>query len=325
LEAVRAGSFAFFTKPIDIKSLIEALDTIIIPKKTPYRIMIIDDDVNLSEHYATVLQLAGMEVITINNPEHCIKCLSEFQPELIMMDMYMPNYTGIELAKVIRQLGTHNNTPIVFLSSEPDLDKQFAALDVGGDAFLTKPIVDKHLITAVHAKVQRARLLASLIVRDSLTGLINNAKIKEELYTEITRAERNHASLSFVMLDIDNFKTVNDTYGHMTGDRVLITLSRLLQEDLRNSDHIGRYGGEEFAIILPATDMPKATYILDRIRKSFEKIRHHHESGSFTCTFSAGIAFFPKHKKVNELIESADKALYKAKDGGRNRIEQFLS
>jgi diguanylate cyclase (GGDEF)-like protein len=137
---------------------------------------------------------------------------------------------------------------------------------------------------------------------------------------EIARAKRNHSSLAYAMIDIDHFKRVNDTYGHPTGDGVLKSLARLLQQRLRKTDVIGRYGGEEFAVILPEAEPLQAKQCLDEIRTRFSQIRQQSGNEEFAVTFSAGIAAYPTCGEARGLNDSADRALYLAKQNGRNRI-----
>ena len=162
------------------------------------------------------------------------------------------------------------------------------------------------------------------MIQDSLTGLLNHTRVLEQLDLEIARASRENEDLSFVMIDIDHFKAVNDQYGHPIGDRVIRSLARLLKQRLRKSDSIGRYGGEEFAVILPKTDPKMAGALINEIRESFSKIQHKSNSEElpeFTCTFSAGVAHITeKLNSVDSLCQAADKALYAAKHSGRNCV-----
>jgi len=319
LRAVRTGGYAYFTRPFDVSTLIDRLDMLYKTQET-YRILIVDDDFPLAEYYRLILENAGMTVSVITDPLQAMESLSEFRPDLILMDVYMPGCTGLELAKVIRQQDSFVGIPIVFLSSETDIERQLIAMSLGGDDFLTKPIRPEHLISAVTARVERGRVLRSFMIHDSLTGLLNHTNIKKSLDIEVARAERQKTSLVFALIDIDHFKSVNDTYGHSTGDQVIKSLSRLLQQRLRKSDTIGRYGGEEFAIILGNTDGKSAIKILNKIREDFSQLKHHIKGIEFSVTFSCGIAPFPLYRHSSELIDAADRALYEAKGKGRNRV-----
>ena len=259
-------------------------------------------------------------VEVMNDSMKVFNVLAEFSPELILMDMYMPHCSGTELAAVIRQQPDYVGVPIVFLSTEGDRALQLEAMRVGGDDFLTKPIKASELVQAISIRAGRYRTLRALMRRDSLTGLLNHAHIIESLKHEVARAVRYRTSLSFAMLDIDHFKKVNDNHGHAAGDSVIKNLSRLLQQRLRSTDIVGRYGGEEFAVVMPETSLADATGVMDEIRCLFSEIVHQAGDADFTVTFSVGIAAVPPVTKVKALQESADQRLYRAKHGGRNQI-----
>ena len=321
LEAVRSGGYAYFVKPVEVGRLVDCLDVLTtrIPR-APFRILIVDDEPLLADYHATVLQQAGMAAAVVTNPEQTLESLIDFRPELILMDVYMPGCSGMELANVIRQDETYIDIPIVYLSSETDVNRQLVAMGRGGDDFLTKPIQADHLISSVTSRAERYRILRKFMIRDSLTGLLNHSRTKEQLDIEVARAQRNESSLAFAIIDIDHFKSVNDTYGHYTGDQVIKNLSRLLQQRLRKTDTIGRYGGEEFAIILADMDASGAMKVLNGIRQDFNRINHQAKEAVFSVTFSCGIAAFPVHKTAGALNEAADAALYRAKSKGRNCI-----
>ncbi|MBZ0104531.1 MAG: diguanylate cyclase [Sulfuricella denitrificans] len=321
LEAIRAGGLAYFGKPVDISGLIDKLDQLTSTAQAePFRVLIVDDAAILAAFYAETLEQAGMVTRQVTDPMQIMKALDDFNPELILMDINMQGASGEEVAQVLRQQDIHASVPIVFLSGEKDMDKQLAAMSLGGDDFLVKPIQPAHLISAVRSRIERYRVLRNFMVRDSLTGLLNHTKIKEQLDVEFERARRQKRPLSFAMIDLDHFKHVNDTYGHPTGDKVLKSLARLLQQRLRKVDVIGRYGGEEFAVILTDTSGPDAVRILDNIRKDLEQIRQHGEKTEFSVTFSCGVASYPGFDTPEAINNAADKALYRAKQDGRNRV-----
>lgn len=321
LNAVRAGGQAYLSKPINFNALIEQLDTVTGKKEeTFFRVLIVDDTELLAEHYSLVLQSAGIETRVLNSPTTILDHLSVFRPDLILMDLHMPGCNGIEAAQVIRQHSTYTDLPIVYLSTERGLDQQLEALHVGGDDFLQKPISDNHLIAAVRIRARRFRELSSLMNRDGLTGLLNHINLKLALEREIAQSKRRDSLFSIVMLDIDLFKSINDTYGHQVGDQVIKSLARLLSQRRRKGDIAARYGGEEFALILPDTPATEAHDVIDNLRQQFEEIHYTHEKGEFSSTFSAGIASFPANKDMESLIASADEALYTAKESGRNQV-----
>jgi diguanylate cyclase (GGDEF)-like protein len=321
LKAVRAGGEAYIVKPVNIGTLMDRLDTLTTCKESePYRILIVDDEVELSQYHAAILENAAMEANIVNNPMQVFAALVDFTPDLILMDKYMPECNGDELAKAIRQMDAYFSIPIVFLSTETDIDKQMTAMRMGGDDFISKPVDPKHLISSVSIRAERMRIIRSFMERDSLTGLLNHTRTKESLDVALERARRQKGTVSFAMIDIDKFKSVNDTYGHPIGDRVILSLSRLLQQRLRKTDIVGRYGGEEFAVVLSDIDAEGAKKVLDDIRIVFSQIKHQAEGREFFCTFSTGVADLLAHDDAAGISNAADKALYEAKNNGRNMV-----
>ena len=316
LAVVRAGGGVYLTKPVDFRQLLDGLDAVTEwQDEEQYRILIVDDERVLAEHYALVLAGAGMETKVVGDVAELLTAISEFPPDLILMDIFMPGCSGLEAAAVVRQKSELLSVPIVYLSTEVNLQQQMQALQFGGDDFLQKPISDEHLVGAVGIHVRRFRKLRSYMVTDALTGLLNHATLKTRLESEVQRARRQRSTLVYAMIDLDHFKNVNDTYGHPVGDEVLKNLSGLLKQRLRKSDIAGRYGGEEFAVILLDTSLESARAVLDELREQFSVIKHQNK---FTCTFSVGLAAAPPLLQSNTLIQAADDALYVAKNSGRN-------
>ncbi|TRO24137.1 PleD family two-component system response regulator [Ectopseudomonas mendocina] len=324
LAAVRAGGQEFFTGSLDASSLLERIEVLThVSQYDPYKVLIVDDSKAQATHTERVLNSAGILTHTLTEPILAMDALAEFQPDLIILDMYMPECNGTELAKVIRHNDRYVSVPIIYLSAEDDLDKQLDAMSEGGDDFLTKPIKPRHLIATVRNRAARARNLKARMVRDSLTGLYNHTHTLQLLDDACFRARREEQPLAFAMLDIDHFKKVNDTYGHPMGDRVIKSLALFLKQRLRKSDHIGRYGGEEFAVVLPDTDEQSALKVLEEIRQRFAEIHYPAQPQDLSCTFSCGIAMLQPGLDGNALSKRADEALYKAKHGGRNRVELY--
>ncbi|MER0215905.1 MAG: diguanylate cyclase [Nitrosomonas sp.] len=321
LGAVRAGGVAYFPKPINSTELIDQLDLITASQiQEPFRVLIVDDSQTILAYHAAILEQAGMLVKTVVEPLKLLGALNDFNPDLILMDLYMPGCNGVELARVIRQIDGFLSTPIVYLSSENDFNTQAEAMSLCGDDFLVKPIGAGHLVSAVTTRATRARFLRSLMIHDGLTGLLNHTAIKEELAREVIRSSRLNSPLSLAMVDIDFFKKVNDTYGHAAGDRVLKSLARLLKQRLRETDIVGRYGGEEFAVIMNDTDAASAAKVIDEIRTVFSRLLHLSHDEEFSVNFSCGIADLAHFSDAVSLSEAADKALYQAKQRGRNKV-----
>jgi diguanylate cyclase (GGDEF)-like protein len=321
LRASRCGGEEFFYPAVDPGQLIEKIESYTHGNTIePYKVLVLDDSRAQAKFMETVLKKAGMIAHIITDPMEIVNALDEFSPEIIILDMYMPGCTGMEIARVIRQQDRFHSVPIIYLSGEEDVNKQLHAMSLGGDDFLTKPIEPKHLIATLHNRGRRARSMLALMIRDSLTGLFNHTHTLHLLDQEISRAEQKGQPLSFAMIDLDNFKKVNDTYGHPIGDRVLRSLSMFLKQRLRKTDHIGRYGGEEFAIIFPDTSVEDAQNVLNEIRGRFAELQQPAGDRDFNVTFSAGVAGWQGDSSQN-LCERADRALYRAKGEGRNCVE----
>ncbi len=321
LATVRAGADGYFSKPLDIVALVERLDRLLARGEArPLRILLIDENARTASAHAAILRAAGMETRVLDKAGETLQVLVEYRPELILMDLHLSTCGGAELTRLIRQDNLYLDVPIVFLSDEADVDKRLEAIGSGADDFLTMPITPAHLVSALSSRTQRYRELRGLIMRDGLTGLLNHSAVKEHLVREVARARRNGAPLALAMLDLDHFKRVNDLYGHPVGDQVIRAVARLLQQRLRRGDILGRYGGEEFVAIMPATLAATAAAVLDQVRESFSHIRHHSELEDFTATFSVGVAELGADGDADTLLEAADDALYRAKGGGRNRV-----
>ena len=320
LDAVRSGCSSYFVKPVNYSDVLETLDRLTRSEPEPYRILIVDDEPDAAEFHSTNLEMAGLETVTVTEPLEVMSQLVEFQPDVILMDVYMPGCSGLELAMVIRQEEAFVGVPIVFLSRETDRMKQIAALGEGGDDFFTKPVQPDQLVPAVSARAQRGRTLRLFMEKDGLTGLFRHSRIIEQLEVAVRRADRQNGRLAVAMLDIDGFKEVNDEHGHLVGDQVLKALAYLLRQRLRMSDVLGRFGGDEYIVILPDTDGVAALEKMDDIRLNFAAIDHDTGQGSFSVTLSCGVAEFPAALTSHELIAAADETLYRAKRGGRDRV-----
>jgi diguanylate cyclase (GGDEF)-like protein len=320
LDAARAGCKDYFVNPVDYSELLETLDRLTRSEPEPYRILIVDDEVDTAELYSAHLEAAGLKTVTVTDPMDVMSQLVEFQPDLILMDVYIPGCSGLELAAVIRQQEAFVGVPIVFLSRETDRAKQIAALASGADDFLTKPVPPEQLVPVISARAQRGRNLRRLMEKDGLTGLFRHSCSIEQLEVAVRRADRQHGRLAVAMLDVDGFEEVNEKHGRLVGDQVLKVLAQLLRQRLRISDIVGRFGGDQFVVVLPDTDGIAAVEKMDGVRRTFAAIPHDSDRETFSVTLSCGVAEFPFSLTSHELIAAADEALERAKRGGRNRI-----
>jgi diguanylate cyclase (GGDEF)-like protein len=290
------------------------------------RVLFMGDDPCIARKYITPLKNAGITVATLDNPAAIEETLLAFKPELVLIESQVASYSGADIVGVIRQYSRWNQLPIVFLSPCSTVAQQEHSVFNGSDGILIEPISDESLISAIYNRIYLSRQLNSAINTDSLTGLLNQSSIKEAGNTTMMRMRRTQGVAIYVMLDIDNFKKINDTYGHSSGDTVLTALARLLKNRLRRTDSIGRYGGDEFLIILSNCDDDNARKIFEDIRQLFCNLPFHHMGKKFTCTISVGLTRSSEHRLDSaELIDIADNALYIAKQSGRNQIAQLSS
>ncbi len=291
LESVRAGAVAYFSKPLRIGELVDKLDSLA-SRETPepYRVMIVDSDNNRADLCRAILHEVGMEVSVVRSPSDLVASLGDFNPELLLIALKLPECGGDEIAQVVHQIPSYVSLPVVFLSEQWNLDRQIGLMNVGGDALLPLPLQASQLISTVIARVERYRTLSALMQHDSLTGLLNHSRLQQYLEIEGLRAVRQSHPLAFAMIDIDHFKLVNDQFGHPVGDRILKNLARFLRQQLRKSDIVGRYGGEEFAIILTDTDGPAAMAVMEKLCSDFSRLEHEVDGATLTVAFSAGVA-----------------------------------
>jgi diguanylate cyclase (GGDEF)-like protein len=256
------------------------------------------------------------------DPRDFEAALSSSRPDLILMDIVMPGVSGYDLARFVRQDERHATLPIVFLSTRAELDAQIEGARAGGDAHLEKPVSPVLLLATVVSRVERSVLLRTLLRQDGLTRLLTHSAFAEEARLLHARLGRAGGDAVWVMLDIDHFKQVNDRFGHPVGDRVLMALSDLLRRRLRATDRIGRYGGEEFAILLEGLAAVTAQTLVARLLEDFAAVSHAAADGTtFQATFSAGVAAWRPGLSLDDWRRGADDALYAAKRAGRSRVE----
>lgn len=295
------------------------LDLVQTRENEVHRVLIVEDSATATAHIRRSLSQHGIDSHAINDPRLLLEAAADYKPDAILMDMYMPFCSGVEVTSALRQVPEYQSLPVIYLSSETDIVQQVEALRLGGDQFLTKPINPIILASVVKTKIERYREMLHSGRHDSLTGLLNHSTAKdglERMLHEVTPS----GQLVVAMIDIDLFKSINDRFGHPVGDQVIRSLAWLLRGRLRNTDLIGRYGGEEFIVALPGTGMDRAIRLLDQIREDFSALVQAHAQGSVRATFSCGVAALPQFMTASGLIEAADGALLQAKRNGRNRL-----
>jgi diguanylate cyclase (GGDEF)-like protein len=260
-----------------------------------------------------LLEQANVRVTPCKDGVSAREMLARETPDLLLMDIRIPgDLDGLALARLVRQDPRFGLIPIVFLTDRDGVADQIEALRAGADHFLSEP-VDQNLLTQlVINRAERGRRLREMVHRDGLTGLLNHATLMAELEHSIEYARRHDEDFAFIMADVDHFKRVNDKYGHLVGDQVLLHVAKIFQSTARASDLIGRYGGEEFALILRRTD--RAGAAVERPALVGNEV--------IPARVCMGIACYPADAaSAASIAAMADEALYRAKAGGRDRVD----
>jgi two-component system, cell cycle response regulator len=307
-----------------------------VPAVEPGRILVVDDNQDNIEIIATRLRYRGYEILEAGDGEQALSLVREAAPDLILLDVMLPDIDGYEISRRIKGDDDLPFIPIILVTARDSTQDKVAGLDAGADDYLTKSINFPELEARVRSMLRIKRLqdeleeknreLERLSISDGLTGLFNHRHIHGLLAEEFERVARTNDCMSVAMFDLDHFKSVNDTYGHQAGDRVLVELADILREVARDVDRLGRYGGEEFMALLPETCIDDAAVFVERVRR--EVARRPFDVGGnepLHMTLSAGVATYPHEtiRDVESLVRLADQALYTAKETGRNRVVRF--
>ena len=293
------------------------------------RILIVDD----AEENLLILEnlLADMaEIITARDGEDALAIAEDLLPDLVLLDVRMPTMDGHEVCRLLKANERTRNISVVFVTGLSDEEDEELGLELGAVDYITKPFAPAIILARVrnHLELQKAhrklRLaneeLTRLATTDFLTGVWNRRRFLELGQNEVSRLRRNGRGFGTVMMDVDHFKLVNDTYGHDAGDMVLRALADACVHSLRNVDIIGRLGGEEFAMILPETDPAGVRLTAERLRQDIGRMALPIGGKDLSFTISAGYtSVTDPNDSIENALSRADEALYRAKDAGRNR------
>ena len=323
VEAAHSGASLYLDKPLESDSLEKAVQHLVsIRQGGRPRILICDDDEFFASSIALVLRAEGMIVRMLHDPSKILDMMQDFPPDLLLLDVMMPGITGFEVCRMLRGVPRWQDLPIVFLTGQTGVDARLEAFRSGGDDYLPKPVVNEELLMRVKVRLDRARLMKERSDKDTITGLLLRRAFSEHLSGMIAEAHRLKAMATICLMDVDHFKKVNDTYGHLAGDRVLTGLGQLLARRFRVDDLRGRWGGEEFILAFRRETKETMQKAILRVLDEFSRIDFKADDGRiFHVTFSGGLASYPDDgESVYDLLQTADKRLYEAKRAGRRRI-----
>jgi len=296
------------------------------------KILIVDDDRKIVEMLEIGLNALGYRTVMAYDGEAAIDMVLKEIPDIILLDLNLPKKNGFEVCRQVRMEIKDNYIPIIMITARDDISSKIEGLDTGADDYITKPVDIKEVMARIKSMLRIKSLqdelrtakdeLQELAVRDYLTGCFNRRYFTEILQIELKKSSRYDKSFGCIMLDVDDFKKINDNYGHPFGDEVLKQIADILRDNLRESDIIGRYGGEEFIALLPnISQRVELEQICERIRKKVEKTFFKTDSGNINTTVSIGASLCEGKKSgsnCDDIISNIDKALYKAKWDGKN-------
>jgi diguanylate cyclase (GGDEF)-like protein len=292
------------------------------------QVLIVDDDPTIRADMIRILKASDplLEIAEASDGVEALKTLATVNVDLIIADLIMPKMDGLKLLSAVRQDERHEHTPVIVVTSRTEVEEKLLSFEHGAQDFLTKPYHPAELVARVRVMLRlqaQMRAIEQSAVVDPLTGLYNQSYLAGALTREIKRCERYNLNLSCLMIDVDNFKSINDTQGHLAGNEVLRTLGRMLQTTLRGYDFAVRYGGDEFVIVLAQNNPAGARHVAERIR---EMVMHYmflpDHLPPNPVTVSIGIASIPGEVRASadRVIETADQALYRAKTSGKNQV-----
>lgn len=293
---------------------------------SPLTVLVIEDHPDQRDLLAIVLRREGYRVLTAANGLEALGKLETEDVQIALSDIMMPKMDGFELIKHVRANPGLRSLYLILITARIQEGDRVRGLDLGADDYITKPFSFSELLARVRVGsrvVQYQRHLEYQTQIDSLTGLFNRRAFEKKIEEEFERSKRYHNPLSVLLLDIDNFKSVNDTYGHHGGDAALVKIAEIFRERTRQSDFPSRYGGEEFVLILPETDQANALQVAGKIHDSIRSCSFGPASRPFEITVSIGVSSTSStfYSDWRQLIDAADRALYQAKNSGKNRIE----
>lgn len=289
----------------------------------PASVLLVEDDIEQAQLMTTWLELSNVRVTHATTAMAAQEVLARELPDLIILDVALPEVDGFAFARMVRQDSRFTLLPVVFITARAGLAEHLEALRSGADDFLTKPVDQQLLLQVVATRIERGRRIREMAHRDGLTGLLNHSTLMVELAYAVEYAKRSKEGFAFMMVDLDHFKRINDRYGHAVGDQVLLHAAGLFHATARASDLIGRYGGEEFGLILRRASREGARVLAEKLRHALQANPARLPGGvEIPVRASFGIAVYPDDGlTAGDLAIAADAALYRAKRGGRDRVE----
>ena len=292
------------------------------------KVLVVDDNKNNVRLLTDILDEAGYTVFTADNGQPVLDMTYHLKPDAILLDIMMPMMDGFQVCELLKKDHETKDIPVLIITARTDARDLHKAFELGAFDYVKKPVHEMELLarlkSAIHIK-EHQDMLKAMATKDGLTGLFNHALLLELLHKELMKQERQNRNLAFIMMDIDYFKKVNDAYGHTSGDIILKELADVISNRVRTGDVIGRYGGEEFSIILSDIGLTEALNLCERIRLEVQEHPFILPEKTAHITISMGMYFKTPGDGIHpgDVVIKADEALYTAKNNGRNRVEVY--
>lgn len=323
VAAIEAGGTRFFEKPMSAENFAELAQYFMtLSESNKGRVLIVDDDPDILEHYSIQLRGAGIGVETLGSADGITEKLDQIAPDVLLLDINLPGISGLDVCRALRMSERFEAIPILIITAQTDDHTRLSAFRAGACDVVTKPVIPEEFMARVGVQLERVRFQRDRADKDPLSGLLT----RRALITNSDRAQaaaiRAKNPLSVVLMDLDRFKSINDTFGHLVGDQVIAGLGDLLRRRFRVEDIRGRWGGEEFLVVFPGQDGAFAERAARTFLREFSELCFECEDGrNVSATFTAGVAAHPEDgSSITALVRRADDRLYAGKQQGRNQI-----
>ena len=323
VEAIHAGGSIFLSKPLDLDLFTSAVQQLVATaRQVRPRALIVDDDPDFLAGLQMLLLDEQIEPYGLTDPWRFLEEVERRRPDIVLLDAVMPGVSGFELCRIVRSTPGLQELPVLLMTAKTDANYRTAAFEAGADDHLAKPIIRGELMARLRGRLARARMARERADTDFLSNLPLRRSFAETFAARLAVAKRTQQPLSVTLIDLDHFKRVNDTYGHLAGDRVLAGLGLLLQFSFREEDVRGRWGGEEFVVALTGSTAAQSEPVIARALEDLRALTFEADDGKpFQVSFSAGVASYPADgNDLQQLIAVADQRLYTAKRAGRSRV-----
>lgn len=293
-------------------------------------ILVVDDSEIICTIIKDILESPELHISIAHSGEESISIAKNIRPTLILLDIMMTGIDGYETCKILKGFQETKDIPIIFITGNNDSESVLHGFEVGAADYVSKPFIPEELKARVKVHMQNVKSkrelqhlmkeLREMAITDYLTKLYNRRYFMEKLYNYV---ESDNSEFALILFDVDNFKNINDTYGHTAGDTVLVSISNIFRLILREEDTASRWGGEEFLVLLQDVSMEAAAKIADKLRREVERYTFTFEGVYFHCTITGGIIQYDRTLSVERNITCADQALYQGKSMGKNLCINF--